>query len=246
MKIAIRMDDITPDMDWEKFERFSDLLDRYHVKPLLGVVPDNRDPNLARGAVREDFWQLVRGWQEKGWILAMHGLHHVYATQEGGLFPLNRLSEFAGLPYEEQSRRIAQGRAILEEHGVFTDFFMAPAHSYDRNTLRALRENKFFRVTDGFGRAPYRYEGLTFYPVSFLMKRSLQGGAGATTLVVHVNTMTEADFKQYEQIFRTQELLPYPEYIYMPAVRRGPGGRAAEYWMARAKRWLVACSAGRR
>ena len=28
MKITIRMDDITPDMDWEKFERFKAVLDK--------------------------------------------------------------------------------------------------------------------------------------------------------------------------------------------------------------------------
>ena len=39
MKIAIRMDDITPDMDWAKFLRFKELCDLYQVKPLIGVVP---------------------------------------------------------------------------------------------------------------------------------------------------------------------------------------------------------------
>ena len=40
MKIAVRMDDITPDMDWEKFEAFKTILDKYNIKPLLGIVPD--------------------------------------------------------------------------------------------------------------------------------------------------------------------------------------------------------------
>ena len=43
MKIAVRLDDITPDMDWEGFLRFKALLDRYQVKPLIGVIPQNRD-----------------------------------------------------------------------------------------------------------------------------------------------------------------------------------------------------------
>ena len=46
MKIAVRLDDITPDMDWQRFFRFKALLDQYQVKPLIGVVPDNRDENL--------------------------------------------------------------------------------------------------------------------------------------------------------------------------------------------------------
>ena len=47
MKIAIRLDDITPDMDKKSFERFKALLDKYKVKPLIGVVPDNKDPQLS-------------------------------------------------------------------------------------------------------------------------------------------------------------------------------------------------------
>ena len=48
MKIAVRMDDITPDMDWEKFLAFKEILDTFGIKPLIGVVPDNRDENLHR------------------------------------------------------------------------------------------------------------------------------------------------------------------------------------------------------
>ena len=48
MKITVRLDDITPDMDWERFLKFKALLDRYQVKPLIGVVPDNRDENLVK------------------------------------------------------------------------------------------------------------------------------------------------------------------------------------------------------
>ena len=46
MKISIRMDDITPDMDWARFMRFKALCDQYNIKPLIGVVPDNNDAKL--------------------------------------------------------------------------------------------------------------------------------------------------------------------------------------------------------
>ncbi len=240
MKIAIRMDDITPDMDWEKFDRFRAMMEKYHVKPLIGIVPDNQDPNLSRDPEREDFWEQMKALQEQGWILAMHGCHHIYTTQKGGLFPLNCFSEFAGVPYEEQLRMVREGKRILEEHGIATDFFMAPAHSYDDNTLKALQAEGFTRMTDGFGQRPYLYRGMTFYPISFRMERTLQQKEGASTLVVHANTMTEKDFAKYEQIFQTQELLPYPEYIYMQAEKRGFWGHLKEYGMATVKRLLVA------
>ena len=46
MKIAIRLDDISYDMNWEKFLRFKRLLDNPGIKPLIGVIPDNGDPML--------------------------------------------------------------------------------------------------------------------------------------------------------------------------------------------------------
>ncbi|WP_419041292.1 DUF2334 domain-containing protein, partial [Eisenbergiella tayi] len=39
MKIAIRMDDITPDMNWDNFLALKALFDKYHICPLIGVVP---------------------------------------------------------------------------------------------------------------------------------------------------------------------------------------------------------------
>ena len=57
MKIAFRMDDITPDMDWKSFEAFEQLFERYGCYPLLGIVPDNLDPKLSVDPAREAFWK---------------------------------------------------------------------------------------------------------------------------------------------------------------------------------------------
>ena len=59
MNISIRMDDITPDMDWAKFLRFKELCDLYQVKPLIGVVPENQDAMLHIDEVRDDFWEYL-------------------------------------------------------------------------------------------------------------------------------------------------------------------------------------------
>ena len=120
MKIAVRLDDITPDMDWQRFYAFKALLDKYQVKPLIGIVPDNRDENL-KGTLEgapEDFWAYVRQLKEEGFSIALHGCHHIYTTGKGGTFPLNNFSEFAGVPYEKQKEMLAQGKAILNENGI--------------------------------------------------------------------------------------------------------------------------------
>ena len=148
MKIAVRLDDITPAMDWDKFQAFASLLDEFAIKPLIGVVPDNRDENLNRGTAREDFWAYVKKRQTEGWVVAQHGWQHVYTQHKGGVFPLNDFSEFAGVPYEQQLTMLEQGKEILAAQGIVTDLFMAPAHSYDHNTLRALRQAGFCGLTD--------------------------------------------------------------------------------------------------
>ena len=66
------------------------------------------------------------------------------------MVPLNDFSEFAGLGFEQQFAMLEKGKAILESHGIKTDIFMAPAHSYDRNTLNALQKLGFTKMTDGF------------------------------------------------------------------------------------------------
>lgn len=239
MRIAIRMDDITPDMDWKKFGEFKALLDEYQVKPLIGVVPDNRDRNLNKDKKREDFWLRVGEWQKSGWVIAQHGYRHVYTQKSGGCFPLNHFSEFAGLKPEEQKRMLSEGKRLLASHGIETDIFMAPAHSYDKHTLQALRELGMTKLTDGFGRRPYRYRGITFYPISFHLGSSLKRKNGTTTMVIHTNTMNEGDMKRYRRIFETQEMISYTEYLEMQPVRRGLFGHIGEYMLASFKRIMV-------
>lgn len=241
MKIAIRMDDITPDMDWTRFLRFKALCDLYQVKPLIGVVPDNQDAMLRIDEPRADFWEYLHTLRQEGWVLAQHGAKHVYRTKKKGCFPLNALSEFAGLSYQEQYEALKNGRDILEAHGLHTDFFMAPAHSYDKNTLRALKELGFTKLTDGFGRQPYCWRGLTFYPISFKQSSSLRQDKGYTTFVIHANTMKDEDFCRYETLFREHQdkFISYAEYMQCPCAEKGALGHAAEYVQALGKYALV-------
>ncbi len=243
MKIAVRLDDITPDMDWERFFEFKKLLDRYQVKPLIGVVPDNKDENL-KGSDKgkpEDFWAYVHELQEQGWVVAMHGYQHIYTTRKGGLLPLNDFSEFAGISYEKQRQMLEKGKLILKKKGIETNLFMAPAHSYDKNTLRALKDTGFRALTDGFGNCPYEYRGFTFYPISFRLSDTLKRKNGYSTMVVHTGTNTRQDMEQYERYFERDDVewISYEEYLGVNAVKRGIAGRYKEFLMAKGKFWLV-------
>lgn len=250
MKIAVRLDDITPDMDWERFLACKAVLDRYQVKPLIGVVPDNRD-TMLKGKSKEsralaekvmpggrrDFGAYVRQLQKEGWAVSMHGYRHIYSTKKGGMFPLNDFSEFAGVPCAEQKRMLSEGKRMLKEQGIETQMFMAPAHSYDANTLKALKETGFTALTDGFGSRPYRYRGLTFYPISFHLSRTLKKKKGCSTMVIHTQTATDADLERYDRWFSNPDIqwISWQEYMEQtPAVRHLPG-RIWEFAMAKGK-----------
>ncbi len=249
MKIAVRLDDITSDMDWKRFLKFKELLDRYQVKPLIGVVPKNRDENLIKDEKENecrpaDFWEYVKELEKEGWVIAMHGLYHIYTTNKGGLFPLNNFSEFAGVPLEKQKEMLTEGKRILREKGIETDLFMAPAHSYDICTLKALQETGFTALTDGFGERPYYFKGLKFYPISFRLSSTLRKTEGYSTMVVHTGTVKEDDLKRYESYFERKDTqwISYREYLAQPAVKQSIPGRWKEFIMAKGKYWMVKAS----
>lgn len=241
MKIAVRLDDITPDMDWERFLTFKELLDHYQIKPLIGVVPDNRDEHLIKESkserAPEDFWEYLKELKKEGWQIAMHGYQHIYTTSEGGLFPLNNFSEFAGISFEKQSKMLRAGKARLQEKGIETDIFMAPAHSYDKQTIEALKENGFFKITDGFGSRPYLFRGMTFYPISFHLGKTLKKKEGYSTLVIHTDTVSDSDLQRYAAYFQRTDVtwISYEEYLKQPAVKKNFPGKTLEWCMAKGK-----------
>ncbi|RZI81232.1 MAG: DUF2334 domain-containing protein [Rubrivivax sp.] len=189
-RFVIRFDDVCPGMAWTRFQPFLDFFDLHpQVKPLLGVVPENRDRKLDVAPRRADFWDLAREWHARGWTLAQHGTTHEYSQPGGGLLAVGTKSEFTGLTLQAQKDRLARGQAILKDEGVWQPCFMAPSHSFDLNTLRALRELGFEAVTDGYGLYPYEVEGLTLVPQLF--STPIHIGFGVYTVCLHVNSMSD-------------------------------------------------------
>ena len=174
-------------MDWERFGVLARLLQQVEVKPVVGVIPACADPNLQFETSRPDFWDRIRSLQESGWSIAQHGFTHVYDTTESGLLGIGRHSEFAGHSFATQSARIAEGKQIMIDEGCWQPIFMAPAHSYDAVTLQVLAQEEFVAVTDGYGFAPYKQDGLVFVPQMF--SRPYHLGVGVYTICVHTNTL---------------------------------------------------------
>jgi predicted deacetylase len=195
--ITFRLDDIVPGMDWGKFNLFYELFKKYQILPLLGVVPNNKDITLNVVRNNTSFWSRLRSLKKEGWLIAQHGYTHIYTTNQSGILGLNPLSEFAGLSYKEQFKKISLGKKILDAQKLSSDIWMAPAHSYDKNTLLALRDSGFKYISDGYSLFPYLKNGLKFIPCQFSFPRKLFW-YGVATVCIHSNTSSLEYIKALE------------------------------------------------
>lgn len=193
----MRLDDMSDHRDIEKWSRMEALLDRYGVKPIYGIIPDNKDPELCRYPADERFWETCRRWMDKGWMPAMHGYQHLYSTQQGGIHPVNSYSEFAGVALEQQRDMLRDGYRILKENGIEPDIFFAPAHTFDANTLSALKTETPVRViSDTVANDVYFEDDLYYIPQQTGSVRSLP--LKVVTFCYHPNTMDEESFLALE------------------------------------------------
>lgn len=206
-KYLIRLDDACPTMDVKKWQRIENILDFYDVCPMVGVVPANEDPQLKIDALDDDFWTKVRTWKKKGWAIALHGYNHCLISDAGmeGLNPLWERSEFAGVPLDVQKDKISKGVSIFRDNGIEPEYFFAPAHTYDENTLIALREESRIRIiSDTIATQPYRKGDFVFIPQ--LGGRCAEMKLfGAWTFCLHPSTMKEDDFFATERFLQAHK-----------------------------------------
>ena len=194
----MRLDDASEYMDIDKWLRMEQLLDKYNVKPIFGIIPNNSDPDLLKYGKVDDFWELMQSWQNKGWIPALHGYTHVFETEEGGINPVNLRSEFAGLSFEKQCEKIMMGEKILLENGIKADIFFAPAHTFDDNTIKALKKVSNIRcVSDTIASNVYCKDDVFFVPQQSGKCRKLP--FKVVTFCYHPNIMSDCDFFMLEE-----------------------------------------------
>lgn len=206
-KYLIRLDDACPTMDRTKWQRIFNILDCFNVRPMVGIIPHNEDPMQVIDSPDVNFWNKAKSWKRKGYAIALHGYNHCYISDKGmdGLNPLWARSEFAGVPLEIQKQKIRDGFKILLEHGVTPNYFFAPSHTYDENTLIALKECSDIRViSDTVATKPYQKGDFVFLPQlgghCTEMKIS-----GVWTFCLHPSTMLNADFEATELFLKNHK-----------------------------------------
>ncbi len=196
-KYIIRLDDACPTMNKVNWDRMEALLDKYKIMPIVAVVPNNKDSELMTDKQDDNFWNKVTSWQNKMWEIALHGYEHKYTTQSPSLVPINNYSEFAGLPLEVQKKKIKKGIDIFKKNHISTRLWVAPAHSFDENTIEALKAHSNISIiSDGIALSPYWDYGMYWVPQQLWKFREML--FGTWTGCFHPDTMQENDFLRLE------------------------------------------------
>ena len=200
----VRFDDVCSTMDWESWDRVEKILVSEGISPILAVVPDNRDDNLVFGQENEHFWSKVRDWQKMGWSIAVHGYQHLYQTNDPGLVGLNKYSEFSDLSYEQQSKKLQKALSIFESYDIKPNLWIAPAHSFDKVTVRVLSDLGIEVISDGFFKGPVKYMNMIWIPQQLWNFHDFR--SGIWTVCYHVNGMKKeeldricSDLNQYKE-----------------------------------------------
>lgn len=192
VKYFFRLDDIAQNMDWNNFYLVAEIFKLHNVRPLIAVIPDVRDPKLTNYPVKENFWSAIKELSDNGWTIAQHGYQHL-SVGNGGILKIHKSGEFGGINLESQKVMIRAGRKIMEGKSIFPKAFVAPRHSFDENTIRALKQNSFNFISDGIALWPFKKWGIIWLPQ--ILWRPRKGMIGLVTVALHTNTMSVDDIK---------------------------------------------------
>jgi predicted deacetylase len=185
-RYLLRFDDLCPTISKERFERFRAIIERHRIRPILAVVPDNRDPELEIDSPDPGFWKAMHALEAAGATIAMHGYRHVCASVAPSILGLHDCTEFAGMDEDTQRRWIRAGLAILRGQGLNPRLFVAPRHGFDRATLRALDREGLGVISDGFATRAHTRDRVIWIPQQLWepVKKSI----GLWTICIHPNT----------------------------------------------------------
>jgi predicted deacetylase len=198
--LLLRMDDIAENMNWNFMDDCEKVFDEINVRPLIGIIPENKDPELLKYPKNSNFWERVRSWEKKGWEISLHGFNHVYDsdTKYNDYFNYGGGSEFYGHSYDHQFNKIKLGKEKLKSENIKNvNSFFAPNHTYDSNTLLALSNNGIKVIIDGYGLFPYSEKNLTFSPQLFY-KETMMLPFGLQSTQIHLNYWDEVYLKKFK------------------------------------------------
>lgn len=199
-RYLLRFDDLCPTHSPERWRRFTPLLEEFGIRPILAIIPENRDPELAASPPDPEFWDEMRALETSGAAIGLHGYRHLCVNRGRSLVPLHRETEFAGVDPATQRIWIRRGLAILRRLGLNPTIWVAPRHGFDRATLGVLREEGIGLVSDGFARRTFVRNGLTWIPQQLWAPETKE--SDLWTICLHANTAPDSLVEQLRGFLR--------------------------------------------
>lgn len=153
-RLLLSIHDVAPCFESE-VDRLTDLLARLADGPRVAmlVVPDHWQRSPLSSA--PGFKARLRNWSDAGVEMFVHGWTHKDDASHQGTasFKARHMTggegEFLGLAREEAARRMAAGKALIEDvTGRPAAGFIAPAWLYGPGALAALRDCGFALAED--------------------------------------------------------------------------------------------------
>ena len=201
----IRLDDACETHDQQKWSKIEEILDRHDIKPIVAVIPRNKDQSLKIDPINYSFWDMVLKWQKKGWIIALHGYSHEYkkVNKRNLIFPYYDRSEFGGLAYKYQEEKIVKGYDIMLKNNISPKIWIAPSHTFDKNTIKILlRKTNIKIISDGISLFPFRRHGILFIPQQ--LWKFKQKKRGLWTICLHPNNLNNKEFSEIENLLNNK------------------------------------------
>jgi predicted deacetylase len=216
----LRLDDLCPTQRPARWERFREVIEEFRVRPILAVIPDNRDPQMNVSAYDPRFWDQMREMESAGATIAVHGYQHRCHSLGESLLRLGGRSEFAGVDPDTQRAWIRAGFGIVRGKGLDPKLWIAPRHGFDLHTLRALEAEGVEHVSDGFARVPVRRHGVIWIPQQ--LWSPVAKSRGLWTICIHPHSATDADAERLRWFLRGH----WPQFTSFDRVVREFDGRA--------------------
>jgi len=140
IKVALRYDD--PRLQSNAFnDSLFTMLQRNQIPFTVAVIPCTTDERFVCDTAWQFFSTLKQALADRSIEVALHGFKHVLWNTDS-----HHYGEFNGVDYQEQYRRIAKGKQLLDsvlDYDIVT--FVPPWNAYDDNTLKVL-ENCHFKA----------------------------------------------------------------------------------------------------
>jgi hypothetical protein len=145
----------------------------------------------------------------------MHGNNHVYDKfcSKSDYLGLGGNSEFCNHTYENQLEKIKCGLDKFNNENINIKTFFAPNHTFDENTLLALKKCGITEIVDGYGLMPYEENGIKFIPQLFY--KMIAFPFGIQSFQIHLNYFKQDDFDNLKKFveLNSKKIITYDQAV---------------------------------